>query len=292
MRLFTVRSGMASVALAALLSGIAPLPKIVAAEQTQDRQLNLVFHGLFGYVIWPDRIEVLAPDVNDHVYKAGTWGKELRLKQGTTYRLGGVVASATSPAIDRKNNLVFRTISEIDRSPSKIFCSFSLPLPASMSGLRHAPNTKARPFFSGPASANLAIDSLPMIQTLVFHVQDIHQLGFGTALSWTPQIAKDGTVNLHIWAEPDADPGEPHPNHAPMAFNQLMSLFPQIQLQLEFGAGTVQPDKTVAIKGVSVWEQWSLVERNRILFPPRALKAGKGAEVSNCIGIIIDNSTP
>src|SRR5436305_14965226 len=55
-----------------------------------EQQLNIIFHGLFSYIIWSDHLEVLAPQVDEHVYKAGTWGQEMRLKESVMYRLTGV----------------------------------------------------------------------------------------------------------------------------------------------------------------------------------------------------------
>jgi hypothetical protein len=255
-------------------------------------QLNVVFHGLFSYIIWPDHIEVLTPQVDQHVYKAGNWGKEFRLKESLTYQLSGVRREPAAPSVDLRNNIILRKITNIDRSPSRLFCSFTLPFPKSMTGLRRAMAVRQQPFFSGAAAANIAPDSLPLLQVLTYQIDDVRQLNLGAAFLWKPEIDNTThTVNLHIWAEPEVAMIDAlQAEHAPDAFIRLMKLFPDVDLHLAFGPGA-PPDKSTGIKGMNSWEENTLLERTQLLFP-RALtnKTHKGAEVANCVGLIVQNN--
>src|SRR5579871_6838679 len=123
-------------------------------------QLNVVFHGLFAYIIGPNGVEVLAPQVDDHVYKAGTWGKEFPLKASVVYELQGVHGEVQPPSVDEQNNLVLKNISNIDRSPARLFCSFMLPLPTKIVGLRTVRSGAGRPIFVGSAAAQLKTKSV------------------------------------------------------------------------------------------------------------------------------------
>src|SRR6266853_804392 len=179
------------------------LPAQTNDSGAQKLQLNVVVHGLVSYIIWPDHIEVLVPQVDEHVYKAGSWGKELRLKESSVYRLTGVYGASTPPQIDVRNNLVLRKISNIDRSQAKLFCSFNLPLPLEFKALRQA--RANGPIVTGRSLPADAPTSLPLVQTLIYRIEDLSNLSLSNNFLWKPEVTAMGTVNLHIWAEPDVD---------------------------------------------------------------------------------------
>ena len=252
-------------------------------------QLNVVFHGLVSYIVWPDHIEVLVPQVDEHVYKAGSWGKELRLKESFVYRLTGVYGASTPPQIDVRNNLVLRKISNIDRSQTKLFCSFNLPLPLEFKALRQA--RANGPIITGRSLSADAPTSVPLVQTLIYRIEDLSNLRLSNNFLWKPEVTAMGTVNLHIWAEPDVDMAAmASVGHPTQAFSRLMALFPEVDLHLEFNAAA-PTDKITNIHGLNGWEENSLIERQMLLFPKNEkLKSGKGTEVSNCVGLIVFNN--
>lgn len=258
-------------------------------QESKDVQLNVVFHGLFSYIIWPDHVEVLVPMVDDHVYKAGTWGREFRLREGVVYHLDGVHAEARIPEIDMRNNLVLTKVSKIDRSPERIFCSFILPLPRQIIGLRLASSPPNHPTFQGKALNGTNPDSIPLVQAMIYSVES--QPNLGKKFPWVPEDNGSGAINLHIWAEPEVD--MPEGSHPMQAFSRLMAIFPDVDLQLAFGASAL-PDKATHVRGLKPWEERSLVERSKLLFPPKPQKPAisKGTEVSNCVGMIVVNTGP
>ena len=255
----------------------------------QKLQLNVVFHGLVSYIVWPDHIEVLVPQVDEHVYKAGSWGKELRLKESSVYRLTGVYGASTPPQVDVRNNLVLRKISNIDRSQAKLFCSFNLPLPLEFKPLRQA--RANGPIIAGRSLSTDAPTSVPLVQTLIYRIEDLPHLSLGNNFLWKPEVTAMGTVNLHIWAEPDVDiAAMASLAHPVQAFSHLMALFPEVDLHLEFSAAA-PPDKITNVHGLNGWEENSLMERQILLFPKNEKpKSGKGTEVSNCVGLIVFNN--
>lgn len=265
------------------------LPAQTNDSGAQKLQLNVVVHGLVSYIIWPDHIEVLVPQVDEHVYKAGSWGKELRLKESSVYRLTGVYGASTPPQIDVRNNLVLRKISNIDRSQAKLFCSFNLPLPLEFKALRQA--RANGPIVTGRSLPADAPTSLPLVQTLIYRIEDLSNLSLSNNFLWKPEVTAMGTVNLHIWAEPDVDMAAMSSlGHPTQAFSRLMALFPEVDLHLEFSAAA-PTDKITNVRGLNGWEESSLIERQMLLFPKNEkLKSGKGTEVSNCVGLIVLNN--
>lgn len=275
-----------------LFLGLIPISSSAATKPAGNAapvpiQLNIVFHGMFSYVFWPDHLEVLAPQVDEHFYKAGTWGKEVRLKESTVYQLSGIKGVKVRPKIDG-HNLLLQHVENIDRSPEKLFCSFVLPLPKEIHGIRIA--RANGPIAAGRSLEGNSTAEIPLVQTLIYTVEDMRQVGLSNGFSWNPQINEMGTINLHVWAEPEIDLlMTSSTGHATQAFTRLMGLFPGVDLHLEFGAAA-PVDKITGIRGLNGWEENSLVERQLLLFPPGQQKQKrKGTEVSNCVGLIVLN---
>src|SRR5262245_13126458 len=91
--------------------------------------LNVVLHGMIGIVVGDKDIELLIPQIEDHVFLAGDWREERRLKQGTTYILSGVVGRGQAQKDLAKGALTIGGFTDIDRDPAKLFCSIRLPFP-------------------------------------------------------------------------------------------------------------------------------------------------------------------
>lgn len=277
-----------------LVAGILILQGAAVAQSANENntphnlQLNVVFHGLFAYIINHDHIEVLAPQVDEHAYKAGTWGKEFRLKETAVYQLQGIHAEKNAPPLDVRNNLVLKNITTIDRSPAKLFCSFILPLPKQIVGLRMVQSAPQRPIFLGSAAAQLKTTAVPLIQTFIYQIDDVRRLRLNDS-GWQPEIINQQVVNLHIWAEPDVEMAELSTTHAVQGFSQLLALFPGVDLQLAFSTGAA-PDTKTQVLSLNGWEERTLIERYQLLFPPAPKRKKKGAEIANCIGLVVMNN--
>src|SRR5438067_1946557 len=81
------------------------------------------------WVNWGTSLEVLAPDVTHHVYKAGTWDNELDVVPGTTYNLAGVTAAAAVPSLEDLGIAVVSGKRNIRRGADLVRFSLVLPAP-------------------------------------------------------------------------------------------------------------------------------------------------------------------
>lgn len=290
MRINAIRKLCWQTTLALALSICSPLLAADMKDATQP-QLNVVFHGMFAFVVFPDHIEAIAPDISDHVYKAGAWAHEMRLGQGVSYSLSGVSTDAPPVALDPASQVVLSGVSKINTSSSTVFCVLNLPMPDKIVGLRRAKPAPGRPVFAGKAAGTIRATSFPLLETFVYRISDMQKLGLGHAFEWQPEITSQGTVNLHIWAEPEVnmDPEEQaaHPSNA---FNRLMALFPGIDLRIEFGVGTA-PDATTNVRGLEPWEESTLLERSELIMPPgsKTKTRSRGSEIDNCIAMFVND---
>jgi len=93
-----------------ILSDAATMPSITT--------LNVIFHGLFAFLVWNSSkyIQAIAPVVSNHSYYAGgkSFASLKALNQGQSYSLNGVKPGGFSPGFDPGKNSVFANIHQID----------------------------------------------------------------------------------------------------------------------------------------------------------------------------------
>src|SRR5258705_5490668 len=172
-------------------------------EKRRSGILNVVLHGMIGVVLSEESVELLIPQVDDHVFLAGTWRMERRLKENVTYGLRGVQSaswqSRTRDAIIG-NSVVIAKVHQIDPTPDKMFCCIELPIPFHACSSRHVDGSKL--IFTGTSRHKAeAAKSLGLIHVFRYHFDDVRHLRLGDELEWKP-VLKDEVVKLHIFAEP------------------------------------------------------------------------------------------
>jgi hypothetical protein len=247
-------------------------------------KLNVVFHGMFAFLFRRDRVEVLTPPEDDHVYKAGSWGRERRLREGAVYTLSGV-KPGTRPKLDPRTNLIVSGVNGIECTQDTVFCSFHLPLPLQVTGLRRL---KVDSKLLRGAAAPTLPETLPLVQVLTYAFDDAARLRFDPLPVWSPKPDGHGVANLHVWAESDSVFTEEERDHPIRGFERLMRIFPGVDLQLLYSAGAPM-DSSVTVQGMEVWEQATLRERSRLLFgAPQEPGDGRGAELTNCLSLMVD----
>jgi hypothetical protein len=265
--------------------------KSIGVTDHDAKRLNVVFHGMFAYVIWPDHVEVMAPQEEDHVYKAGAWGRERRLKEGGAYTLEGVRPGTEKLAINPRENLVLSQLRTIDRSVDALFFSLRMPLPHCMTGLRRVRLDPQKQLFRGEAARDLSLTMLPLIQVLTYVVDDFSAVHLDPNHTWRPDPASAGTANLHIWAESDSVFTAQEKDHPIHGFQQLVRLFPGLELQLLYSTGA-PPEQPIAVGGMQVWEQATLRERSQLMYGVPNTSGeddSRGAEITNCLSLIVQN---
>jgi hypothetical protein len=246
--------------------------------------LNVLLHGLFGIVVWDSSIEVLAPVVPMHQYRAGTRVPTRSGKQdcarlgplipGTTYQLMGVRAG-TRRQFEETKNAVLPGLYAINRDSDKLHCSLLLPHPDGIFSLRRAQETPdGNGFFSGSDAIQIKTHELALVQILVYeNVEDFEAIQLSPSVGWKPELNSDETaVNLHVFAEPPYDGGSD-----PSDFDYLAALFPGLNLALRYSP-YVKSDpngKGIFPSGVVSADEASLGEgcSNQVYSLPHAMKA-------------------
>jgi hypothetical protein len=197
--------------------------------------LNVVLHGLMGIVVGDKYIELLIPQIEDHVFIAGDWREERRLKQGKTYILSGVDGRGEAQKELAKGALTLRGFKQIDDGPAKLFCRIRLPFPDAVQHFRKLTAGETLKF-KGVAAAKLEnTEAFSLIPVLRYGFADANQLKLGD-LRWFPQLSESGVVNLHIFSEPltheVTQHADAHTPHLEEGFANLVALFPGLDLQV------------------------------------------------------------
>jgi hypothetical protein len=256
------------------------------SEAAGKKRLNVLFHGLFAFVFWDHCVEVLAPIVDDHVYKAGTWMFERRLREGCNYRLLGATDCGAMPPSTPcpTKNPTLTHFESIDRSSGKLFCSFILPFPDCHYPMRGVDADQGKPFFCGTDSTGLST-TVTTVQGFGYSYDEISKLSLADkapweTLSWMPQVNGDGYVNLHVWAEPEFDLTK-ELNHIPMAFKNLTGLIQTLDLRTQNNKKIPYSNDAPPMDGVSAFELKGLFER----LPPTT----RVTDVFACMAMNVDN---
>jgi hypothetical protein len=227
-------------------------------------KLNLIFHGLFAFIIWrnPKYIQAIAPIVDDHSYMAG--GKALaslmQLAKGQTYELKGVNDGQMSPGFDETRNSVFQKINDIDMRQS--YCQINLPFPDAVTGLRAVPKQGGCEFYKAAPKLKHKPNELPLIHAFSYTLSSAEKPSIdGLSSVYMDQTAL--SYNLHLRAEPKSEV------FAMTGFDSLNKLFPELKAQLTDCYDNYYAHPDVAFpSGLSVEDECSLPELILNLCPP------------------------
>jgi hypothetical protein len=212
--------------------------------------LNVLFHGPFAFVLYPDHIRVLTPSEGDHDYKAGNYkpvGDWTLLKtfSAGTYSISGIKgnidASGNAVMPNNRPDSATNVILPADHHDVKVtaidpgrkhYATIILPFPRAYESL--CLDEVAMPIFKGGA-ATLANNPkmLPRTQALTYevsHLQGLQILGLpawkATASPSVPNVA-----NLHFVVLPKDLDGQDI--HAKKAFGNEVKLFSGLNLNLD-----------------------------------------------------------
>ena len=178
--------------------------------------MNVILHGLFTYLDRDTGLEILIPDMGtSHVYRAGEFLGETTLPQ---YPLRLQNVRGGSRHFDPRVNLVTNGVQPV-RQP-RIFSSLQFPTPVEIFSLRPLDLSDV---LQDPAQA-LSSKTVSIVQVLTYRFDDFDRIKLGNdPIEVDPLQAPDGSffVNLHVWAEEDAEQGVAH---AVKGFDAVMGL--------------------------------------------------------------------
>ena len=257
----SVVKGLGSMAMASVLSpfsvGQAGGPGCCAHDIT----LNVILHGLFVMDFQADHIDLLAPCISGHIYRAGNWdaGDTYELGKLQAYALKGVPHRSIPPrygheflAMSSKKAIeaALGTKFSIDHKKSRI--NVSLPFPEEIRPLRCLKTCHA---YGGDHAYLIKTTGLSLCPVLIYRnaSRSVKIQGLD---SWKPHFDKKYKyANLHFWAEP---PGRVDPFHAQLASSGLKEL---VGLKIDLIASDSPPiDCWVDIPGVHAFEEQGWAE--------------------------------
>jgi hypothetical protein len=209
------------------------------AESNASGKLNVLFHGAFTFnqSAEPNRILVMMPLMEHHVYRAGNWLAETELRGRTgskavIYELSGVKPGEARIRPEDHLNLMVKTKPQIQ---PEIFphATLRLPLPETITSLRVA--ELPRGAFSHPEE--LVLDDDPQhittLQVFTYDIKDEDTLSLkardGEGHYWEP-VFVDNYVNLHVFA---AEDHFHKPSNALEDFNVCAGLLGGVKLKLQ-----------------------------------------------------------
>lgn len=263
---------------------------------TQPLALNVVFHGMFAFVMWDHCVEVLVPEVTGHTYKAGNvmppldpsgnCRAELKLLQsGATYRLAGAFAD-TKKSLDPAKNVVLSNRRMIDRSQNKVHCGLWLPHPDQIYSLGcvqcDIPGLK---FFSGVDAGEVQSTELALLQVFVYENLDDRGPSLQPDIGWTPVMNECCTNNLHVFAEPPMKMRGPESTkHQLEAADALFSLFAGLDLHLKPQNDPEPPGCLDAkVYGIGPCDKKDLAQLCHSM-------SAEGIDIHHCLSLSVNNS--
>jgi hypothetical protein len=260
--------------------------------------LNVIFHGLFAFVVHEDCLEVLMPamtkeraagqEVPDewHQYHAGAEppGAPLTLAAGMSYQLQGVSGSDTITRFPPDVFPVVQRYGTIDRTSEHLRGSIYMPFPNNITGLRRIP-LGANRYFEGRAASRITTTCLPLVYVLRYAFANPADIFLD---KWKVPAAS-GNRNLHIFAEPADQTGLPQ-NHVPEAFRHLVRMFPGLDLGLIMH-GWAPPDNPSGVCGINGdGHQRSLIELGPNGLGAMAAPPDLTRDTRICISLVVDNA--
>lgn len=237
--------GAMSLSLAALgmSSSDVTQPPGAAPPRNSVPTLNVIFHGLFAFVLGENSIQAIAPDVDGHVYGAGLWRRETPMaKDAGPYALENIKPQNLQ-AIDETSLPLLSAqdygITGIDPDgQSRIIVH--LPMPAEIRPLARMRILRGEELFSGLGSdrVNGKLKQVAEAHAFIYRFRSKEELYSADLTlggkSLIPQIAtarmtSRESMNIHVFAESVFDLGSDHPRRV---FNALKSLLPGLTLTL------------------------------------------------------------
>jgi hypothetical protein len=305
-------NGLASVPFLAALSPLDASPSAIEASSMRGDvncgdELRIVLHGAFAVILEDSGVRLYAPTVRDHSYKAGCWGQELRLEEGSSYPFTPVSELCPSklPPIDSTTNAVLYRKTAEQSIQDICFCSLSGPLPNEIHSLRRV--YKVHPddaFFDGSDAKdiNANLKTFSLVHVLVYKFKTGPTFADLPNIPWKQTYremfvdeslkAKSSAVRMelpktfHFFAEPDTNVRQQK------AFPAIVEHFSDVYLSVTETEPSHKSDWSTSLKGFHRWEQHGLLERSKLLQHSdcRSMEP-LGHMPANCGKLFVDNRT-
>lgn len=258
------------------------MPQSAAAADTAQSFFNVIFHGPFIFAIYPNRVEVLAAEIEEHIFGAGTYQKERPCAPGTYSVIGIKSAQSSLGKVDPDRHLVLDAGKTEFQIAPKSYYRFVLPPPSFLIplGLLSPKYSKDKVVFIGKnAGAVTNPTKFGSAHALSYNLSGKDKDGHPVTdqpeleiMQWAPEIQKVGDVqaiNLHIFAESPYQLDLLHPTGD---FTTLVAYLAGLSLGIQrpFPEIISEPNTDAVKYGINNDEQSGLRgPRYTPLFPPR-----------------------
>jgi len=222
--------------------------------------VNVLLHGIFGYVFGKNHIEVYVPAVCGHVYKAGRASNGVGAQQlcRTEYTLAGVHGgSRVLPDCNVSPVLSLPPKTVIDEF-GKRYCKIHLPYPAPFPGCKDqmcaVDRYKVGSIYAGRDAGPLnKLKSFPNMHIFVYELRGdslkLENLSGGEPIDLTNPTGD--VINVHIWCTTppmDMDThGSTRAGHLRKGFAALVDMFPTHEITLQIPDGFTPAADTEAL---------------------------------------------
>jgi hypothetical protein len=242
-------------------------------ENVPPPNVNVIFHGLSLIVKRKDTVHILLPNIQQHVYRAGSFLAEETLDPlpfATPYYLTGVKGG--DAFLDPTKNIVFPDQNyDTHLGSDKVYARIVLPLPMEVVSLR--PSLK--PIETDVDLTGQVKGKQPCgVQVFRYRAIDdnLNQVRFKphSVKALAPHETNNKTpfVNLHIFSEQDKPVDPKHPvDDASFVFDLLPGVRTKVHITSTYGIETVGDDQNDRLNRLGIFniETLGLIERQRVL---------------------------
>lgn len=188
--------------------------------------LNVILHGLFVVDFTDTSIDLLAPNVNDHIYKAGGFSRDniCDLKDTPCQLTTG--SSFGQPSLEKEGlttinkQQVIGDIPGFSINSTKSRIHVELPFPAEIHPLRVL---KGSDLYAGQHRKYIEVRGLSLCPVLIYPCLDPTKISLSNT-TWHPYPNRYNTINLHFWAEPPQRVDHRHLRHAYKKMQDIVPL--------------------------------------------------------------------
>jgi hypothetical protein len=230
-----------------------------AGNGKTPQRLNVIIHGLWGIETNDDGIRLTTPPVEHHVIAAGKIANpeiDLMASKERTYNLTGVQQGSR---LDFNRERVFSVDKIHFADRYKIEVEVLLPYPKEIHSVREFQT--GQPFFAGDVKT--PPETGTVVQVLVYEATAPGAPRLSPS-AWAP--GEDEIVNLHLYAQPERQPADPH-HHVREGFAKLAAAYGiQVEVLKEVKASLALDPGIPGLKAADVMALFEL--NGPVVSPP------------------------
>jgi hypothetical protein len=208
-------------------------------QQNGSKKLNVILHGAYAFdqTTQPDRILALMPEIEYHVYRAGSWLAETDIRgrtdsEAVVYELLGVKPGNDKFQPQQNQNLMVKP-QRAGNPQAFPYATLVFPLPQKITSLLVAELPRNSFTHTQELVVNSDSQHIATLQVFTYGIEDQNKLMLkaqdGDGHYWEPVLTGD-YVNLHIFS---AEDHYHKPSNAEEDFNKCADLIGGLNLRMQ-----------------------------------------------------------